>query len=104
MLVGNVGTLKAGIAAFPAASPTDGLLDVGVVTAAGPREWAGVMVQTLRKRPDTSAHATVGQGREIDVRFDDKHRFELDGGMKGTTKRLTFSVRPGALTLCAPAS
>ena len=62
MLVGNVGTLKAGVAAFPAASPTDGLLDVGVVTAAGPREWAGVLVQTLRKRPDTSPHATIGQG------------------------------------------
>ena len=72
VLVGNVGTLKAGVAAFPAASPTDGLLDVGVVTAARPREWAGVMVQTLRKRPDTSAHATVGQGREIDVQFDEQ--------------------------------
>ena len=35
VLVGNVGTLKAGVAAFPEASVDDGLLDVGVVTAAG---------------------------------------------------------------------
>jgi diacylglycerol kinase (ATP) len=104
VLVGNIGTLKAGIAAFPEASPTDGILDVGVVTAAGLREWAGVLATTVRRRPAASAHTTVGQGRSIEVRLDGKHRFELDGGCKGTTARLTFSVRPSALTLCAPAS
>jgi diacylglycerol kinase (ATP) len=104
VLVGNVGTLKAGIAAFPDASPSDGILDIGVVTAAGPVQWAGVMVQTIRKRPATSTHATIGQGREIEVHLDGKHRYQLDGGTKGTTDTLTFSVRPGALTLCAPAS
>lgn len=104
VLVANVATLKAGVATFPDASPTDGVLDVGVVTAAGLREWAGVLVKTVRHRPATSSHTTIGQGTEIDVRLDGKHRYELDGGCKGTTKRMTFSVRPGALTLCAPVS
>jgi len=104
VLVGNIGTLKAGVAAFPDASPTDGVLDVGVVTASGLREWSDVLVHTLRRRPARSPHTTVGRGTSIEVRLDAPHRYQLDGGMKGTTERMTFSVRPGALTLCAPAS
>ena len=104
VLVANIGTLKAGVTAFPDASPTDGRLDVGVVTAAGLRQWAAVLAKTLRRRGDESPHTTVGQGTSIEVRLDAKHRFELDGGCKGTTKKLSFSVRPGALRLCAPAS
>lgn len=104
VLVANVGTLKAGVAAFPDASPTDGRLDVGVVTAAGLREWTGVFVKAIRRQPASSPHTTLGQGTEIEVRFDGRHRYELDGGCKGTTDRLSFSVRPGALTLCAPSS
>jgi YegS/Rv2252/BmrU family lipid kinase len=103
VLVGNIGTLKGGIAAFPAASPDDGVLDIGVVTAVGLREWAGVLAKTVGRRPDTSANATIGQGTTIEVLLDGKHRFQLDGGSKGTTDELHFSVRPGALTMCAPA-
>jgi len=104
VLVGNIGNLKAGVMAFPAASPTDGRLDVGVVTAAGLKEWAGVLAQTVLKRPASSEHTTIGQGTEIDVRLDGKHRYELDGGCKGTTDRMKFRIKPGALTLCAPVS
>lgn len=104
VLVANVGTLKAGVAAFPDASPTDGWLDVGVVTAAGLREWTGVFVRAIRRQPAASPHATLGRGTNIEVRLDGRHRYELDGGCKGATDRLSFSVRPGALTLCAPAS
>lgn len=104
VLVGNIGTLKAGVVAFPAAAPDDGVLDVGVVTAVGLREWAGVLAKTVGRRPATSSHTTIGQGTTIDVLLDGKHRFQLDGGSKGTTDQLRFSVRPGALTLCAPAS
>jgi diacylglycerol kinase family enzyme len=104
VLVANIGTLKAGVAAFPAASPTDGRLDVGVVTAAGLRQWAAVLAKTVRRKGDESPHTTIRQGTAIEVRLDGKHRYELDGGCKGTTKKLSFSVRPGALRLCAPAS
>jgi YegS/Rv2252/BmrU family lipid kinase len=103
VLVGNVGTLKGGVQAFPDASVTDGILDVAVLTAAGMREWAGVMVAAIRHRQHVAAHAQMGKGREIVVELDGKHRFQLDGGMKGLTKRLELAVCPQSLVLCAPA-
>lgn len=101
ILVGNLGRLKGGVHAFPDASPTDGRLDVAVVTAEGWRDWAALMVRTIRKRQHASPDAHLTQGTEIDARLDGKHRFELDGGGKGTAKRLQFAVRPMSLTLCA---
>ena len=103
VLVGNMGTLKGGLVAFPDASPHDGRLDVAVVTAVGLREWGGVMVSAARRRQASSGHAHLGRGTEIVVRLDGKHRFELDGGCKGTTKRLQFGIRPQSLVVCAPA-
>ena len=58
-------------------------------------EWAGVLAKTIRKRPAASPHTTLGQGTDIDVHLDGDHRYQLDGGSKGTTDRLRFSVRAG---------
>jgi len=100
VLVGNIGRLKGGIEAFPDGSATDGLLDVAVVTAAGMREWAGLMVAALRHRQQLTGHAELGQGSSITVRLAKQHRFELDGGTKGRTKRLDFEVLPASLVVC----
>jgi YegS/Rv2252/BmrU family lipid kinase len=101
VLVGNIGTLKGGVEALPEASPIDGRLDVAVVTAAGLKEWASVLMSAVRHRQALSGHAHLGQGGEISVRLDGKRMYELDGGAKGKTDRLEFGVRPLSLTLCA---
>jgi diacylglycerol kinase (ATP) len=101
VLVGNIGTLKGGVEAFPDASPTDGLLDVAVVTASGLRAWAGLMVSAVRGRQRLTPHADMWSGRSISVRTDAKHRFELDGGVKGRAKKLDFEVVPASLIVCA---
>jgi diacylglycerol kinase (ATP) len=101
VLVGNLGRLKGGVHAFPDASPTDGRLDVAVVTAEGWREWAALMLRTIRRRQHASPDAHLTQGMAIEARLAGEHPFELDGGGKGTADRLNFSVRPLALTLCA---
>jgi len=102
ILVGNIGTLKGGVEAFPDASPTDGLLDVAVVTATGLRAWAGLMVSAVRGRQRLTPHAGMWSGRSISVRTDVKHRFELDGGVKGRAKKLDFEIVPASLIVCAP--
>ena len=102
LLVANIGTLKGGMEAFPNASPTDGILDVAVVTATGLKAWTGLMVSAVRGRQHLSGHAHMWSGRSISVRTDSKHRFELDGGVKGTSKKLDFEVVPRSLTVCAP--
>ena len=102
VLVGNVGRLKGGIEAFPEASITDGELDVAVLTAAGLRDWAALMVDAVRHRQQLSPHAQLSRGRTVVVRLDGKHRYELDGGMKGTASKLKLKARPASLIVCAP--
>jgi YegS/Rv2252/BmrU family lipid kinase len=104
VLVGKLGSLKGGIKTFPEATPTDGLLHVAVVTAAGMREWASLMVSAVFRKQQSSNHAEIGSGTAISVSFDRKRRFELDGGVKGRAKKLEFEVNPRSLILCAPAT
>ena len=102
VLVGNLGTIAGGVVVFPDASPTDGRLDVGVVTAVGMGEWARVMVSAVRGRQHRSGMAHITQAGSVIVELSEKHRYELDGGCKGRLDRLEFAVRPMSLTVCAP--
>jgi YegS/Rv2252/BmrU family lipid kinase len=97
VLVANIGSLKGGVDAFPAASPDDGVLDVAVVTAAGLREWGSLMLSAVRRRQGASGHVHLARGARIKVRLEERHRFELDGGMKGRAKRLDVRVVPSSL-------
>jgi diacylglycerol kinase (ATP) len=101
VLVANIGTLK-GFEAFPDAVPTDGTLDAAIVTASGVRDWAGLMVSAIRHKQHLSGRADLHAGKTITVRTPKKHRFELDGGVKGEAKKLEFEVVPNSLIVCAP--
>ena len=103
ILVGNAGRLKAGMEAFPGASPTDGLVHVAIVTATGLRQWGGIVAAAAVRKPEWSRNALLSEGKEITVRFAKKHHFELDGGVKTRAKRLEFKVRPRSLHVVAPA-
>ncbi len=102
VLVGNSGSLKGGIKAFAEASSTDGQLHVAAVTAVGGREWASLMVSTVLRRQQWSSHSEITEGTSITVKLDGKQSFELDGGVKGKTKKLEFEIRPRSLVVCAP--
>jgi YegS/Rv2252/BmrU family lipid kinase len=102
LLVGNVGTVLGGLPAFPEAAPDDGVLEVGVVTADGVREWARVLGALASGRPDRSPLTRMTAGRDVEVRLDAKLPYELDGGDRKKTKHLTFGVEPSAITVCVP--
>jgi len=59
------------------------------------------MVSAVRGRQRLTPHADMWSGRSISVRTDAKHRFELDGGVKGRAKKLDFEVVPASLIVCA---
>jgi diacylglycerol kinase (ATP) len=103
ILVGNTGSLKGGIEAFPDASSTDGRLHVAAVTATGMREWANLMLTAVLRKQQWSGHTEIGEGEKITVTFDRKRRFELDGGVKGRARKLEFEIRPRSLVVCTPA-
>ncbi len=88
VLLGNMGTLTTGLTAFPEARPDDGLLEVGVVTAHGPVQWAKVLTHLLRGKPERSKLVCTTRGRRVDVKFERPVPYELDGGARHGTRRL----------------
>ena len=102
VLFGNVGTITGGIRAFDDARPDDGYLDVGVVTAKGALQWARTLGRAAAGRTERSPFVEMTQGRVIDVKFAEPLAYELDGGERGSSKRLQATVVPAALTFCVP--
>jgi diacylglycerol kinase family enzyme len=103
VLTANVGTILGGIEAFPEARPDDGLLELGVVTAKNPVEWARVFGRLALGHTEDSPFAEVTRGTKFRIRFDRKVPYELDGGARPARKELRIKARPGSVTLCVPA-
>jgi YegS/Rv2252/BmrU family lipid kinase len=102
-LFGSMGTLTGGLVAFPDADPTDGQLEVGVVTAEKPVQWARVMTRLAAGKAERSPLTRMTRGRRIDVRLEKPTIYELDGGArKKPAKRLDIRVQQGAVVVAVP--
>ena len=102
ILVGNIGELFGGVTAFPDARPDDALLDLGIVSAEGPVQWARTIARTMTGRPSSSPFVRTTTGRSIRVKLDRKVRYELDGGDRAKVRSIKVKVQPAALTICVP--
>ncbi len=102
VLVGNLGEVIGGIAAFPEARPDDGRLNVAVVTAKSLLDWARTISKTAVGSAHTSPFVRTTTARKIDVRLHRKAPYELDGGDRSPAKRLKIRVKPAAITVCVP--
>ena len=103
VLAANVGTIMGGIEAFPDARPDDGLLELGVVTAKNPLQWARIFGRLTLGRAEDSPFAEITRGAKIKIRFDRKIPYELDGGARPARKELRIKARPHSITICVPA-
>jgi YegS/Rv2252/BmrU family lipid kinase len=102
VLVGNVSKVFGGIEAFDDASPEDGKLELGVVTAKGAVQWLRALARTAIGSADRSKFVRTTKGQTIRIRLDHKLPYELDGGDKKAKKQLRIDVQPAAVTLCVP--
>jgi len=102
VLAGNVGRVLGGIEAFPGARPDDGLLELGVVTAKNPVEWARTLGRVAAGRAAGSPFVEVTRGRKIRVKFGREVPYELDGGARPPTAKLRIRVCPASVTVCVP--
>jgi diacylglycerol kinase (ATP) len=102
VLVANVGTILGGIEAFPLARPDDGQLELGVVTAKNPLEWARTFSRLALGQARKSPFVEVTRGAKIKVRFGRKIPYELDGGARRACRELRIKARPGSITICVP--
>jgi diacylglycerol kinase (ATP) len=102
ILLGNVGELFAGVDAFEDACPDDGMLELGVVTADSPLDWARTIVRTVAGSSSVSPFVEVTKARSANVQFDRKVLYELDGGDRKEVKTLDIEVEPLAIDVCVP--
>jgi YegS/Rv2252/BmrU family lipid kinase len=102
LLLGNVGRITGGIKAFDDARPDDGWLDVGVATAQGAFQWARTLGRMSTGRSDHSPFVRITRAKRISVNLSSAVPYELDGGDRGTTRRVKAHVEPGAITICVP--
>jgi diacylglycerol kinase (ATP) len=99
ILLGNVGKLFGGVKAFEDARPDDGVLELGVVSADGTREWVQTVAGTVSKSP----RARTTKVHSVRVKLDRKVPYELDGGDRKRVRRLRVEIEPAAVKICVPA-
>jgi len=102
VLVGNVGKLIGGIEVFGAARPDDGVVEVGLVTADNPAQWARTFGRLAAGSPERSPFVKVTRGRKVRIKLNKKVPYELDGGDRKKTKKLRINVHPASVTICVP--
>jgi diacylglycerol kinase (ATP) len=102
VLIGNIGTVTGGLEVFADASPSDGMLELGVVTAKNWWQWVRVFSKVARGRADATPLIETTRGKKILVRLRRKRRYELDGGARPRTKQLKVRIEAAAITLCVP--
>ena len=104
LLLGNMGTLTGGLTAFPHARPDDGLLEVGVVTAQGPLQWARVLSRLVAGTAERSKLVRMTRGNGVDIKLSRATAYELDGGARSPKRRMKARIEPGAIIVCVPES
>ena len=102
ILLGNVGKLVGGLEAFEDASPDDGRLELGVVTAEGLLEWGRMIARAAVGAADRSPFAQTTKARSVQVKLNRKVLYELDGGDRKKVKSFKVKVEPGAVMVCVP--
>jgi diacylglycerol kinase (ATP) len=103
VLVGNVSRVLGGVQAFSGAQPDDGLLDLGVVTAKNPVEWARTLGRVALGEAGKSPFVEVTRGKKFQIRFGRRFPYELDGGARAAVKKLRIKVHPASIKICVPA-
>ncbi|MCR2052146.1 NAD(+)/NADH kinase [Actinomyces bowdenii] len=99
-LVGNVGTITAGMTLLPSAEPDDGYIDLLLASPDKVADWARLGAQILTGQEMKGF--TTARARTMNIRTTEAVAFELDGDPAGTTSALSLEVEPGALLVVMP--
>jgi diacylglycerol kinase (ATP) len=102
VLVGNVSKVLGGVEVFSGAQPDDGLLELGVVTAANRLEWARTLGRVAMGQASKSPFVEVTRGKRFRIRFDRRLGYELDGGARPAVKKVRIKVHPSSIRIRVP--
>ena len=101
-IVGNIGRVTGGVPLFHDASPFDGYLDVGVVTAKNLWQWLDVFLDVLRGKDPGDVHLERTRAKKVDIKLVKARRYELDGSIRPRIRHLKIRVEAAAVTVCLP--
>lgn len=102
VLAGNVSTVLGRVEVFKGAQPDDGVLELGVVTASNPVEWARTLGRVAIGNAGGSPFVRLAHGKKFVVRFSRKFPYEIDGGARQAAKKLRIKIHPASVTVCVP--
>ncbi|WP_217135043.1 diacylglycerol/lipid kinase family protein [Leucobacter chinensis] len=108
MIVGNCGSIQAGMNLLPGADPSDGQLDMLVLSAAGLGGWLDTMhnmawqnglKRRIAQSDETTSSGSVTRGRGQQIRFEleEPRVFEVDGDALDEVVAATLTVQETAL-------
>jgi diacylglycerol kinase family enzyme/membrane-associated phospholipid phosphatase len=102
VVVGNVGTLQAGIPLLPDASIDDGRLDVVVIAPRRSLGWLGLFWRVLMRRPRTDSRLGRMTGHRVHIEAAHGTPRQLDGDIVAPGRELRAQVEPGVLLVRVP--
>lgn len=102
VIVGNVGTLTAGMPLLPDARIDDGLLDVVLLHPQRFLSWLPLAWRILSKRPHTDELVNRMRGGSVTIRADRDTPRELDGDSLGAGRELRMTCLHARLLVRVP--
>jgi len=102
VVVGNVGSLQAGIPLLPDALIDDGRLDVVVIAPQHTVGWLRLVLRVLRRTRRTDERLDRMTGRRVSVRAEKPLLRQLDGDPVGEGEELHAQVLAGTLLVRVP--
>ncbi len=103
VLVGNVSKGIGGLEVFKAAKPDDGILELAVVTAKNPVDWARTFGRVTQGKPEKSPFVELTHGKEFHITFKKRFPYEMDGSERKPVKKMHIKIHPLSITICVPA-
>jgi diacylglycerol kinase family enzyme len=101
VIVGNVGRLQGGVRLLSEADPSDGKLDVAILSPNNLGHWASLAWGVVRRQKRVPLMETYAAER-VEISSDHAQARQLDGDLIEPGKTLKIHVRHRALLLCVP--
>lgn len=102
VVIGNVGSLQAGIPLLPDARIDDGVLDVVVIAPRRALGWVGLTWRVLTKHPRTDERLDRYTGRAVVIKAAHATPRQLDGDTVSAGTELRAEIEPGVLLVRVP--
>jgi diacylglycerol kinase family enzyme/membrane-associated phospholipid phosphatase len=102
VVIGNVGSLQAGIPLLPDAKIDDGLIDVVVIAPRRVFGWVPLAVRVLTRRRTTDERLDRFAGRRVEVTAAHATPRQLDGDIVLPGTQIRAEVEPGRLLIRVP--